>query len=179
MKQEYVEEQISLLGRVAEFWRLMSIQEGLSMARWTLGPWSGDLGVCLDADDPELGYYVTKFDRGYLVQMRSRAEVRPVMLCGEYEDAVKVISLDFGTEFRRLLNWPDLYDIWSDEVPVGIVTSDRENDLVQYSLGVDPSRFLVTGRNVWARGPQTSRVLLLAIDELHEIILTPPPQVDE
>lgn len=58
-------------------------------------------------------------------------------------------------------------------MPVGIVKSVRENGLVRYSLGVDPSRFVETS---W-KGPQQSRLLLLTIDELREVILTPPSVV--
>ena len=175
MRQEYVEEQISLLGRVAEFWRLTSIQAGVNVGQWTLGPWSDELGVSLDSDDPEISYYITKKSDGYLLQVRSRAEVRPTTLFGNYADAVKLVSLTLGSEFRRSFHWRSLYDIWSDDVPVGIVKSVRENGLARYFLGVDPSRFVETS---W-KGPQQSRLLLLTIDELHEVILTPPSVVDE
>lgn len=179
MKQEYVEGQVSLLGRVAEFWRLVSVQAGVGMERWKPVSWSDKYGVEFNSTDPETSYYITKELGGYRLQVRSRAEVRPTALCGKYEDVVKLISVNLGSEFRWSFRWPNLYDIWGDEVPVGIVISDRGNDLVRYSLGVDPSRFVETARNVWARGPQASRLLLLTIDELHQIILTPPPSVDE
>lgn len=105
MKQERVEDQIALLGRVAEFWRLTSVQAGVSVEQWTLGPWSDDLGVSLDSDDPEVSYYITKKSDGYLLQVRSRAEVRPTTLFGNYTDAVKLVSLTLGSGLRRSFHW--------------------------------------------------------------------------